>query len=612
MPIQSRLVVSILFIFGFLVSCSQTDLDSQLQAPVIQEFHYEAPEAGEVFLVWGIDGWNIIPQNFHPEGTIIKDKLMHTPMVREGETFLVQLVVPQGVKIDYGFLITKNNLGEEIQPVWDGEEGYQSTASRDNVIIQQASVTLTEEEPVLNLWQVTQYIIIALGGGFLILWLINRTPAKQLPYIGIIVLVCVLLLGITFRYAGSIEWNSFHPNSAERLIGDETGYDNLAREMLQGHGYTWPGRVPLYPLWLAGVYAISGSSYNAVPYFQIILGLGTILLTFWLGKFLFDLTAGLVAAFWTAGSYILIHQGFHLLSEVLYVPVLLLVALSLWNAIQDPQPRHFIWAGFWIGISNLVRPTLLLFPLVSIFLLIYTLKRLPAIRYWLLYCAISLVVITPWIARNYLYYGAIFPLQTSNAFLWQGSPEYYHLTHDEGYSYIRVWNEILYGPGWQVNDPTSISGDRYWTQRAIRSILSEPLVYLKFAGEKFITLWVGDPSADWADQPIFSYIGLRQIGFSPYDAFQLIVARSLPILALLAIVVLRQRWLRLLPILFLLAYFTIFHALTHAEVRLSEPLQPFLLVLIAGSATHLAERYIRRPGSKSSPYTPESEKMKIK
>lgn len=596
--------MSILFVFGFLVSCTQADLDSQLQAPVIQEFHYEAPEAGEVFLLWGIDGWNITPKNFRPEGTIIKDELMHTPMIKEGQIFLVQLEVPQGVKIDYGFLITKNNIGEEIQPVWDGEEGYQSTASRDSVIIQHASVTLTEEEPVLNVWQVVRYLLIALGGGLLITWLIKRAPEKQFSQIGMIVLVCVLLLGISLRFAGSIDWNSSRPNSAERLIGDEPGYDNLAREMLQGHGYTWPGRVPLYPLWLAGVFVISGGSYNAIPYIQIILGLGTILLTFWLGKVLFNLTAGLVAAFWAAGSYILIHQGYHLLSEVLYVPVLLLVALSLWNAIQDPKPRHFIWAGFWIGVSNLIRPSLLLFPLVSIFLLIYTMKRLPAIKYWLLYCAISLVVITPWIARNYLYHGAIFPLQTSNAFLWQGSPEYYHLTHDEGYSYIRVWNEILYGPGWQENDPTSISGDRYWTQRAIGSILSEPMVYLKFAGEKFITFWVGDPSADWGDQPIFSYAGLRQIGFSPHNAFQLIVARLLPLLALVAIVILRKRWLRLLPILFLLAYFTLFHALTHAEVRLSEPLQPFLLVLIAGGTADLAERYMNRLRSKSSVNTP--------
>jgi hypothetical protein len=62
----------------------------------------------------------------------------------------------------------------------------------------------------------------------------------------------------------------------------------------------------------------------------------------------------------------------------------------------------------------------------------------------------------------------------------------------------------------------------------------------------------------------------------------------IPILALIGLITVRRnggapKWRALFPVLALLLYFTLIHALTHAEARLSEPLQPFLLILLAGA-----------------------------
>ena len=57
----------------------------------------------------------------------------------------------------------------------------------------------------------------------------------------------------------------------------------------------------------------------------------------------------------------------------------------------------------------------------------------------------------------------------------------------------------------------------------------------------------------------------------------------LPIVALGAVFVLRGRWRALLPVYALLVYCTLVHAATHAESRLSEPLQPYLALLVAGA-----------------------------
>jgi hypothetical protein len=249
----------------------------------------------------------------------------------------------------------------------------------------------------------------------------------------------------------------------------------------------------------------------------------------------------------------LIHQSLHLLSEVLYTPAILLVTLALWWATRQPTFGRFIVLGVLIGVSNLIRPSLLLFPFVLLPLLAVPLGWRRGLPLGVVMLVASLLVVTPWVVHNYFKYDAIFALQTSNAILWQGSPEYYRLIHDEGYTYMRIWTEVLYGPGWELRDPNSVAGDRYWTERALQSIAAEPLVYLRFSAEKLVTFWIGDPNADWGDTTLFNYWALRQIGFLPADAVQVMIARALPLVALVALVWLKRSWRLLWPLIMILA-----------------------------------------------------------
>jgi hypothetical protein len=397
-------------------------------------------------------------------------------------------------------------------------------------------------------------------------------------------LLSVIVFGLALRLYAAWDWNLYHPDSPKRLVGDEPGYDNLAREMLDGLGFTWPGRVPLYPLWLSGIYLFIGESYSTVTYVQAVLGALTILLTYLLGRRSSGRVAGLVAAFFAAISYVLIHQSLHLLSEVLYTPLILVIGITLWDAMAQPTNGRFGWAGFWVGISNLVRPTLVLFPFAMIVVLLAALGRQRFLRYWAVFVLVAALVIAPWIVRNYIRYNAVFPLATSNAILWQGSPEYYHMVRDQGYTYQKIWSQVLYKRGDRTNNPTSIAGDRYWTNRAIKSIASEPLVYLKYAVEKAGTYWVGDPNADWGDTYVFNYQALRRVGFTSGDAKLFMLARIIPIIALLSGLFLWRKWRTLLPLYAILGYCTLLHAATHAEARLSDPLQPLLLIIIADAA----------------------------
>jgi hypothetical protein len=115
----------------------------------IQEIRYRESGASQVYLVWGIDGWQLAPQELFPPGTVVKGNLMHTPMVRVGDAFATKIRVPRGTKIDYGFLVPpQQGLAELIWPVWpawdwNGDQGYQTVVSNNSITELHAPQTLT-------------------------------------------------------------------------------------------------------------------------------------------------------------------------------------------------------------------------------------------------------------------------------------------------------------------------------------------------------------------------------------------------------------------------------------------------------------------------------------
>ena len=397
-------------------------------------------------------------------------------------------------------------------------------------------------------------------------------------------LLVVVCLGLGLRLYTAWQTNRASPDNPTRLKADEPGYDLLARELLNGNGLIWPGRVPLYPAWLAGLHYTTNYSYARGIYIQCVVGALAVWLTFVLGRDLFGPWVGLLAALGAAVDIVLVRQSVRFLSEILFTPLVLAVAISFVRALQRPTTARFAWTGVWIGLANLVRPTLFGFPVAAAVAVVYLLGRrrgaLPAAAIVLA----SAITIAPWMLRNYLKYDAVYPLATSNAILWQGSPEYYNLIRKQGYTYLDVWNKVIYGSGNEGNDPGSIEGDRYWTRRALRSIAAEPLVYLRFCLEKSVTYWIGDPNADWGDSHLFDYRRLRvQWDLSRFETVQYLLARAFPLVAFAALFSLRLHWRRLLPVLSILAYCTLLHAITHAEARLSEPLHPLLLVIFAAA-----------------------------
>src|SRR3954470_16352174 len=117
-------------------------------------------------------------------------------------------------------------------------------------------------------------------------------------------IAAVILLGLALRLYVVWSHNQWQSNSTAWLVGDEPGYNNMALELLQGYGFTWPGRVPLYPAVLAGLHWLTFSSYHAIRYVQCALSAVVIALTYGLGRRAFGATAGWLAALLAAVSFV--------------------------------------------------------------------------------------------------------------------------------------------------------------------------------------------------------------------------------------------------------------------------------------------------------------------
>jgi predicted carbohydrate-binding protein with starch-binding CBM53 len=59
-----------------------------------QKVIYRIAGADEVWLVWGINGWQSIPEEARPSGTVLKQNVMYTRMLRTGETYETTVRVP--------------------------------------------------------------------------------------------------------------------------------------------------------------------------------------------------------------------------------------------------------------------------------------------------------------------------------------------------------------------------------------------------------------------------------------------------------------------------------------------------------------------------------------
>ncbi len=208
--------------------------------------------------------------------------------------------------------------------------------------------------------------------------------------------MCALLIWIWFWDYGLQVW-------------DERDYDALALSILERHefGFT-PGdqtslRPPLYPAFLAGVYACCGAqAFSAVRLLQALISILTVIVVYCLGAATFDERVGRMAALLTAFYPSLLLANNLLLTEVVFTFLLSLGCLLLIHAWQRNALTLFAAAGFVFALGALTRSVLWLLPPLLVAAIACggfarVPRRLAAAA--VLVCAFS-ITIAPWTIRN--------------------------------------------------------------------------------------------------------------------------------------------------------------------------------------------------------------------
>jgi 4-amino-4-deoxy-L-arabinose transferase-like glycosyltransferase len=201
-----------------------------------------------------------------------------------------------------------------------------------------------------------------------------------------------------------------------RGFHDPSLYEIFAARIADGHGYTAANgeATTYYPvgyigalsavLWLVRLTPIPDNLPMTAALFNLVLGVGTVALTFEVGRRLVDNRIGLVAAAVVALWPNLIFHTAVILTETLFI-FLVLAALLIIVALPASTPRigwrRLALFGVILGLSALVRPISLMFlPVLLIVLAVTRAGWRRTFGYTGIASLAVVLVLVPWTIRN--------------------------------------------------------------------------------------------------------------------------------------------------------------------------------------------------------------------
>ena len=262
--------------------------------------------------------------------------------------------------------------------------------------------------------------------------------------------------------------------------GDSPDYLAIAESLKNGDGFSLDGerptasRMPLYPMFLAGVLSLPGAGLRTIQLLQILIDCGTCLLVFFLAKRLlgkdFALIAGLFAALYVpiAAQTLFVH------SETLFT--FLFIASCFYLAVGEKNIWMCGTGGLLIGVATLVRPNGLVVGIFFAFWFLYrrAWRQLPA------YLLCLAVVMTPWIARNAAVFHRFIPTFTTSGIALYNS----YFIPEDGLGY----NQIMPEHGAFRTMVSETDRSDYLTHVTIEHLRRHPLLAVKLVPLKMSLL----------------------------------------------------------------------------------------------------------------------------
>ena len=354
------------------------------------------------------------------------------------------------------------------------------------------------------------------------------------------------------------------------------GY-HLAQEF-QYNGRAYP--YPLYPIFLAVIYALGGA-YFAVYLVQGLLLALTVGLSYWLARHVAGHGAGVFAALLVTLDASLLGNVGLIATENLQTPLLLVAVVVSLYALERRNSRYHICAGILWGLLTLVKPATLLWPLLLVPVYVFA-ARGHGWRHWLFQMVAFALVISPW-----LIWSQVAPSATSTS--------QFYVLNKQGYSTLLMHiadegeakhNLSQLGPKLQAMveeaqaqsiEPGSTEFELYTLRLLWKRIRHSPRAYFGHLWDNFSYFWT-EPPVVWSDSVYngrFSQ-GYRQMpGYADHARLR----TALVLMGLLSLLLLyRRRPRAALFITAFLFYYAFFHTMYVVLPRFSVPVMPLMLV----------------------------------
>jgi 4-amino-4-deoxy-L-arabinose transferase-like glycosyltransferase len=394
------------------------------------------------------------------------------------------------------------------------------------------------------------------------------------------------------------------------------GYDQLALNLLEGHGYrmypdTAPTivREPGYPLLLAGIFLVFGKRFVIVKLANMMLVLGTAFLIMLIahrfsGSRILILGAPILFLF-HPGTLIVESRGG---AEALFTFFLVLFMVTLYRAIDRNRWSDYATSGVALGATVLVKSPPMLFP-VCVLVYLIVLERRSSIAKNCLQVATMvmamLLVLSPWIIRNYSLTGKFIPTATVlGVSAHAGQYVNTHLPADASWALVdreaaRERRKIAEQLGYPFKDVKNayyqdfystadeIKFSSYLFKMVVAEYGKSPMMFVRCVRANLFNLW---------------FRGKTRVSTMLNEIVQL----PYLILSVIGIIVaVRNGQIKIIaPIVLLLVYIVALYAVILAQARYSAPLIPFLSIL-AGISLVAAQKRLK--GTKSAASCHEAE-----
>lgn len=403
---------------------------------------------------------------------------------------------------------------------------------------------------------------------------------KKNTYIVITILLLALILRIAFVLNLPLEF-------IQKWESDAGVYRSIAVNLINTHTYGREVGIadaqdpPLYPFFLALIYKLFGAGKTAIIVIRLVqsfLGVLTCLLVYLIATRIFNQKIGILSSLIVAvHPAIIAYTGLHL-TETLFTFLLSLFILYFIKSyfVYSISTKDTFLCGLFWSLTVLDREELLLFPPFIILGLFWIGKGFKGVaKYAIVFLAGALIILSPWITRNYINFHEFVPVT-------KGGGEVLYVSNylnpgekwtPDGERFHRILQDA------KINMPSSYVKE---TIKNLRYMLRyRSFEYLDMLCEKFKELWL-HPS------------GLYQIPIKSLKITYFLIHYLLLCLCGIGIInsfALKNQ--KNIPLILLLVYVTIFHVLILFPLaRYMLPFLPYVFIFSTSGFFYLYDRII--------------------